>query len=140
MPTVTAKLSEYRQSPRKVRLVAGLIRNKKADVALVELSTRARRSAPDLAKLLKSAIANGKAAGLDEKSLFVKEIRVDKGFILKRWMPKAHGRATRINKRTSNIMIVLEERKDAKKEEKPKAEKVKKTAPVKTAKKAAKKK
>lgn len=108
MATVSAKLSDYRQAPRKVRLLAGLIRGKRVDEALLELSLRAKRAAPAFEKLVRSAVANAKAQGLDEKSLIVKEIRVDKGVVLKRFMPRAQGRAARINKRSSHILVVLE--------------------------------
>ena len=99
MPTATAKLSDYRQSPRKVRLIANLVKGKSVVEALAELNVRAKRAAPMFAKLIKSAQANAKVAGLNEKALVVKEIRVDKGSVMKRSMPRAQGRATQILKR-----------------------------------------
>jgi len=119
-----AFLKNYRQSPRKVRLVADLIRGKKASDALMTLSFVRKRGVAPLKKLLESAIANAKENDkLDKKDLFVKEIRVDKGITLKRFIPRAFGRATPINKRTSRINIVLGETKDLpkKKEGKVKA-------------------
>lgn len=107
MPTATAKLSDYRQSPRKVRLVANLLKGKTVEVALVELNSRAKRSAPVFAKLLKSAMANAKLSGMNEKTLIVKDVRVDKGPVVKRFMPRAQGRAGRILKRSSHIAITL---------------------------------
>ena len=107
MPTATAKLSDYRQSPRKVRLIANLVKGKSVVEALAELNVRAKRAAPMFAKLIKSAQANAKVAGLNEKTLVVKEIRVDKGSVMKRSMPRAQGRATQILKRSSHIMVVL---------------------------------
>ena len=69
MSQAKAKLSGYRQAPRKVRLIAGLVRGKSVDRALVELEHRAKRAAPVFSKLILSAVANAKALGLDEKSL-----------------------------------------------------------------------
>ena len=107
MQTASATLSSYRQSPRKVRLVAGLIRGKKVSVSLVELGARSKRAAPVMEKLLRSAIANAKVQGMDEATLIVKEVRVDQGAILKRSMPRAFGRAFPIHKHTSHVTITL---------------------------------
>ncbi|OGZ16360.1 MAG: 50S ribosomal protein L22 [Candidatus Lloydbacteria bacterium RIFOXYC12_FULL_46_25] len=103
----TATLSQYRQSPRKTRLLADLVRGKKVEDAILQLDFRAKRSAPIFVKLIKSAVANAKAAGLDEKALVVKSITVDKGPILKRSRPRAHGRAFPIHKHTSHITVTL---------------------------------
>ncbi len=103
----TAKLSDYRQAPRKVRLVADLVRGKSVENALLELNFRAKRAAPVFAKLIQSAVANAKAQGIDVATLIVKEIRVDKGAILKRNRPRAQGRAFPIHKHTSHIMLTL---------------------------------
>ena len=102
-----AYLHNYRQSPRKVRAVAGLIRGKKVDNALVELDFLAKRASTPLKKLLLSAISNAKNMGIDKGNLIVKEMRVDKGVTMKRMMPAAMGTGHRINKRTSNVSIVL---------------------------------
>ena len=121
-----AFLKNYRQSPRKVRLVAGLIKGKKVDAALVELDFLAKRGADPIKKLLLSAISNAKNMGIEKDNLYIKEARVDKGIVMKRMMPAAMGTGHRINKRTSHITLVLAEKvvaikesKKAKKEEKP---------------------
>ncbi len=105
----TATLSSYRQSPRKVRLVANLVKGKSVEVALLELQHRAKRAAPIFEKLIRSAMANAKALGMNEKTLTVKEIRVDKGPVMKRSMPRAQGRAFPIHKHTSHIFVSLSE-------------------------------
>jgi large subunit ribosomal protein L22 len=105
-----AFLKNYRQSPRKVRLVADLIKGKKVDEALVELDFLVKRASAPIKKLLNSAIANAKNLGMDSSTLFVKELRVDKGLVMKRMMPRAMGRGARINKRTSHVTIVLAEK------------------------------
>lgn len=105
-----ASLNNYRQSPRKVRLIAGLISGKKIADAQTELQFLVKRGALPIAKLLSSAIANAKNAGMDVANLIVKEIRVDKGVTMKRSMPRARGSASRINKRASHILIVLGEK------------------------------
>ncbi len=104
-------LKNYRQSPRKVRLVADTVRGKKVDAALRDLSFISKRATHPLAKLIMSAVANAKANnGVSEDNLFVKEIQVNKGIVLKRIMPRARGTAARINKRSSHVSVVLEER------------------------------
>ena|SRR3989338_728105 len=105
-----AFLKNYRQSPRKVRLVAGLIRKKNVNDAIAELDFLAKRASFPIKKLLLGAIANAKQQGVEKDNLFVKELRVDKGIVMKRMMPAAMGTAHRINKRTSHITLVLEER------------------------------
>jgi len=105
---VTAYLKNYRQSPRKVRLVADLVKGKSVDQAVASLNNLAKRAAGPLEKLLLSAIANAKNNhNLDLATLFVKEFRVDGGAILKRSMPRARGSASRINKRTSHVIVTL---------------------------------
>src|SRR3989338_4203881 len=105
-----AILRNYRQAPRKVRLVADYIRGKRAIEARVLLSALPKRAALPVRKLLDSAIANAKEVkGLIAENLYVKEIRVDGGTTLKRSMPRAFGRASDINKRSSHILIVLAE-------------------------------
>lgn len=103
-----ATLQTYRQSPRKVRLLADLIRGKKVSDALVRLQFADKRGAPIVAKLLKSAVANASnIANASSDNLFVKEVQVNQGVIMKRMMPRARGSGARINKRTSHINIVL---------------------------------
>ncbi len=106
-----AYLKNYRQSPRKVRLVAGLIKKKSVPEAIAELDFLAKRAGTPMKKLLMSAVANAKDSGIDLNDLFVKELKVDKGVTLKRIMPAAMGSAHRINKRTSNISLTLGEKK-----------------------------
>lgn len=105
---ITAKLNDYRQSPRKVRLVGGLIRGKKAEQALDLLTVTVKRASDPMIGLLKSAIANAKNNfSLNIEDLFVKSLTVDNGAILYRRMPKARGMATPIRKRVSHISLVL---------------------------------
>ena len=121
---ITAKLNDYRQSPRKVRLVGGLIRGKKAEQALDILTVTVKRAADPMIGLLKSAIANAKNNfSLNVEDLFVKSLTVDNGAILYRRMPKARGMATPIRKRVSLITLVLSV-KDAPVKKVVKAEKV----------------
>lgn len=105
-----AFLKNYRQSPRKVRLVANLIKGKNVDQAVVSLDFLAKRAGEPIKKLLLSAVANAKQIGAEAENLFVKELTVDKGIVMKRMMPRAMGRGARINKRTSHINIVLAEK------------------------------
>jgi large subunit ribosomal protein L22 len=105
-----AYLKNYRQSPRKVRLVAGLIRGKNVSQAIAELDFLAKRAGTPMKKLLMSAVANAKGMGKDVEDLFVKTLQVDKGVTLKRMMPAAMGTGHRINKRTSHILLVLGEK------------------------------
>ena len=103
-----AVLKSYRQAPRKVRLVANLIKGKIVPRALVELDALPKRASGPMKKLLMSAVANAKENdGIALEDLFVKEVRVDQGTILKRSMPKSHGSAHPIHKHTSHIMIEL---------------------------------
>lgn len=105
-----AYLKNYRQSPRKVRLVAGLIRGKKVSAAIAELDFLAKRAGTPMKKLLMSAVANAKDMGKDVENLIIKQLQVDKGVTLKRMMPAAMGTGHRINKRTSHILLVLGEK------------------------------
>ena len=104
-----AFLKNYRQSPRKVRLVAGLIRGKNVPLAIAELDFLAKRASVPLKKLLLGAVANAKQEGIEKENLWIKELRVDKGVTLKRMMPAAMGTGHRINKRTSHVTLVLGE-------------------------------
>jgi large subunit ribosomal protein L22 len=104
-------LKNYRQSPRKVRLVADSIRGKKVAVALQNLAFTTKRATDPIVKLINSAVANAKNNfNVSEENLFIKEIQVNKGIVLKRIMPRARGTAARINKRSSHISITLEEK------------------------------
>ncbi len=107
MASAIASLTNYRQSPRKVRLVADLIRGKSADHALALLSTLPKRASDPMAKLLKSAIANAKS---EANTLYISKIEVNGGVVFKRQMPRARGRASMIRKKTSTVKIALADR------------------------------
>ena len=99
-----------RISPRKVRLVMDRIRGKKVEEALNILSFAPQKGARILKKLLNSGVANASEnSGLDVDTLYVMRVYADEGPTLKRWRPRAQGRATRIRKRTSHLTIVLDE-------------------------------
>lgn len=118
----TAKLSNYRQAPRKVRLVADLIRGKTASHAISLLSVLPKRAGEPMKKLVESAVANSKMGAAD---LYVSSVQVNGGIVFKRMMPRARGRGAQILKRTSHITIGLS-KKTAKKEKAPKAAKAQK--------------
>jgi large subunit ribosomal protein L22 len=106
----TAKLRYLRITPRKVRVVADLIRGKKVDQALAQLAYVEKRAALPLAKLLRSAVANADQAAkgqLDVDRLYVRELQVGQGPSLRRFMPRAMGRAFKVLKKTSHISIVI---------------------------------
>ena len=108
---VVAILNNYRQSPRKVRVVADTVRGKGVDEAVAILTFMAKRSSLPIKKLVESAIANAVANHqLDRKNLFVKEIMVNAGVVMKRSMPAARGSAHPIKKRTSTVKVILGER------------------------------
>lgn len=143
-----ALLSNYHQSPRKVRLVADMIRGKGVAEAKAALLFAPQKSSPALIKLLDSAVANALVQGASVEALFVKTIQVNKGAVLRRFMPKARGRAGAIHKTLSIVSIELGARggmiaKKAKvveaHAETPKADAPKKTARKTAAKKMAKK-
>jgi large subunit ribosomal protein L22 len=124
MTEVTAKLRFLRMGPRKVRLVVDMIRGKKVVKAMDILSVLPKRAALPVLKLLNSAVANAKHNhSLAIEDLVVSKIYVDGGPVLKRSMPKAHGRATPIRERTSHINLFLSpiEKKDAAKTKKVKS-------------------
>lgn len=105
---VTAQLNFLRTSPRKLRLIVDLIRGKKVARAIDNLSVLNKQAAKYLLKLLRSAIANAKHNHqLSEEKLFIKTMMVDGGPVLKRFMPKAHGRATPVRERTSHVTLIL---------------------------------
>lgn len=105
-----AYLKNHRQSPRKTRVVADLVRGKRVDQALVFLSHTPKRASEHLSKLIKGALANARQANahITPDNLVIKEIRVDKGITLKRVQPAARGSAHTIRKRASNVTLVLE--------------------------------
>lgn len=127
--SITAKLRYLRIAPRKVRLTADLIRGKKVQEALNQLQFITKRAALPLTKLLKSAMASARNNfGLEEGNLYISKITVDEGPKLKRWMPRARGRVTEIQKKTSHITLILDEitKKPKKVKKAKKAEKVEK--------------
>jgi len=99
-----ASLNNYRQAPRKVRLITDLVKGKSAPQAQAILSHLIKRGALPIKKLLDSAIAN---AGGDASNLMIKKATVDKGVVIKRWMPRAMGSAFPIHKHTSKVVIEL---------------------------------
>ncbi|CAM5778894.1 MULTISPECIES: 50S ribosomal protein L22 [Brevibacillus] len=100
-----------RIAPRKVRLVVDLIRGKQVGEALAILKHTPKAASPVVEKLLKSAIANAEHNyEMDPNGLVVGKIFVDQGPTLKRFRPRAMGRASRIHKRTSHITVVLNEK------------------------------
>lgn len=107
MNEVKAQLNNYRQSPRKTRLVADTVRGKRVEDAITTLSFISKRSALPLQKLLASALANAKNLSLPTENLVVKEIKVDAGATLYRRRPRSKGMANPIRKRTSHISVIL---------------------------------
>ncbi len=102
-----------RISPRKLGIVAGLIRGKKAEAALAELTFSKRRIAGDVKKVLQSAIANAENNHqLDVDKLYVAEASVGKALVMKRFHARARGRAGRIEKLFSNLTLVVREREE----------------------------
>lgn len=102
-----------RIAPRKVRLVVDLIRGKQIGEAVAILRHTPKAASPVVEKVLKSAVANAEHNyELDINNLVVSEIFVDEGPTLKRFRPRAQGRASAINKRTSHITVVVSEKKE----------------------------
>ncbi|MEJ2470196.1 MAG: 50S ribosomal protein L22 [Desulfuromonadales bacterium] len=107
----SAKLKFARLSPQKTRLVVDMVRGKGVQDALNILKFSPQRPADIVAKVVRSAVANAEQKGVaDIDRLFVKAVFVDQGPVLKRFMPRAQGRATRIRKPTSHITVVLDEK------------------------------
>ena len=126
MAAAKAQLSNYRQAPRKVRLVADLVRGKSAARALMLLDTLPKRASLPMAKLIRSAVAN--AQGASASDLYISKIAVDGGIVFKRMMPRARGRGAPILKRTSHVVVELE--KSAPKKAKASKAKKQEQAPV----------
>ena len=127
-----AKLRYLRITPRKVRLVADLIRGETVERAQTILGFAQKRAALPILKLLNQSVANAKNnLQVDEKNLYISQILVDEGIKLKRYLPRARGKADVIHKRTSHITITLDEiTKKAKKKTKKKTETKKAPKPV----------
>lgn len=108
---VKAKAKYIRTAPRKLRLLADLVRGLDVKEAELRLRYSNKATASAIIKLLASVVANGvEGFELKDDNLYIKEITVDEGPTLKRWRPRAFGRATPIRKRSSHISIVLDER------------------------------
>ncbi len=107
--TATAKLRQLRVSPRKVRLLVDLVRGMDVAEAKIQLELSKKHAARALIKLLDSALANAvHNHNVDAKTAVLKVATVDGGPTLHRWTPRAFGRASRINKRTSHITLTIE--------------------------------
>jgi large subunit ribosomal protein L22 len=113
---VKAVARYVRYSPQKLRLIANLIRGKQVDMAIEQLKFSSKNAALPILKLINSAIANAvHNFNLEKEQLFIKKIVVDMGPSLKRFTPRAQGRASMIKKRSSHIAVELEARKKASK-------------------------
>jgi len=109
MATAQATLSNFRQAPRKMRMVANLVRGKKVSVALVNLDFVAKKAALPIKNLILSALSNARNLDIPTENLIVKVIKVDGGKIMYRRRPAARGSAHPIRKRTSAIFVELGE-------------------------------
>jgi large subunit ribosomal protein L22 len=106
----SAVMRHVRISPRKARLVADIVRDKQVGHALALLQFTKKRGAGIVRKVIQSAVANAsQSSGVDADRLHIGSIQVDEGPTLKRWLPRAMGRATRVRKRTSHIAVALHE-------------------------------
>ena len=130
--SVTAVNKNVRSSTRKIALILDFIKGKKADVAIRDLEFTRKRIAHDVKKTVQSAIANAENNyQYDIDSLYIKEAYVGKSIVMKRFRPRAKGRASAIKKPFSRITIVLGEKKLTKKEIKNETKKDVKKKPVK---------
>ena len=107
MAEAKAQLSNYRQSPRKVRLIADLVRGKRAESALTILAHLPKRAAEPMAKLIRSALSNARNKGVSPNELVISRIEVGQGIVFKRFMPRARGKASPIRKKASHIKLEL---------------------------------
>lgn len=116
---IKASLRNYRIAPRKIRLIADLVRGKKLEDAKREIKFYKKRGSLPISKVLDSATANAKnnlnLKDEEIKNLYIKKISVGEGLKLKRWRPVSRGSANEIKKRTSHIKIILAPKKDNKK-------------------------
>lgn len=123
---VTAKLRYLRIAPRKVRLIADLIRGKKVEEAQKILNFTVKKTAQPLLKLLDSAVANARNNfQIESANLYISKITVDEGPKYKRWRARARGQAYQIQKKSSHITLILDEISPAKK-----GKKIEKPAPL----------
>lgn len=126
---IKASLNNLRMSPRKARLVLDVVRGLSVEKALEQLQFINKLASEPILKLVNSGIANAEHNfNLEKNNLFIKEIKADGGMTIKRWMPRAHGRATTLRNRSCHITLVLGEVVESGKKE---ARKVKAEAPVK---------
>ena len=102
-----ATLKSYNQSPRKVRLVTDLVKGKKVPAALKALEFLPRRAAEPVEKLIKSAVANAREQGKAPEDMVVKSVVVESAGMIKKYMPRALGRAAPIRRRKSRILVTL---------------------------------
>jgi large subunit ribosomal protein L22 len=110
---IEAIVKNYRQSPRKVRVVADLVRGKRVSHALTVLTVLNKKAADPIRGAIQTAVANAKHNfKLGPEYLFVKEIKVDEGVVIKRHMPRARGSVSPIKKRTSHIFVALDTKGD----------------------------
>lgn len=110
MKTQTAKLRYLHIAPRKVRLVAQMLKGLPVNEAEAQLLMNPKRSSLVILKLLRSAVANAKNNGqMNPEKLFIKEVRVDNGPMTKRYMPRAMGRANSIQKKSSHVTLIVAE-------------------------------
>ena len=113
LSTVKAVYRNLRSSPRKINDILRSIRGKKADVALRNLQFSEKRVSKEISKTIKSAVANAENNNqLDIDNLFIKEAYVGKGMVMKRYRPRARGRAGEIKKPFSNLTIIVSEKKE----------------------------
>ncbi|MFM7014951.1 MAG: 50S ribosomal protein L22 [Bacteroidota bacterium] len=115
-----AKLNDCPTSPRKMRLVADMIRGKKVDIALAMLKFSTKEAAGRLEKLLLSALANWQAKNegkrIEDQELYVTDVNVDGGRMLKRLRPAPQGRGYRVRKRSNHVTLLVDTKKESKKE------------------------
>lgn len=102
-----AELASHNQSPRKVRLVANMVKGKKVAEAEAALAFLPKRAAEPILKLIRSAVANAKQKGEDAKDLKIETIEVNSAGMMVRYMPRAMGRAAPIRRRKSNVKVTL---------------------------------
>ena len=113
---VRAINKNVRSSPRKISLICNFIKGKKADIALRDLEFTRKRIAKEVSKTVKSAISNAENNYQNDiDNLFIKEAYVGKSLVMKRYRPRAKGRASPIKKPFSRITVILQEKKDIKK-------------------------
>ena len=113
LSTVKAAYRNLRSSPRKINDILRSIRGKKADIALRNLQFSEKRVSKEISKTIKSAVANAENNNqLDIDNLFIKEAYVGKGMVMKRYRPRARGRAGEIKKPFSNLTIIVSEKKE----------------------------